>query len=86
MKIPCEECISYAICNVQIKQMKVPDVTRFSLNKGCDRLQKFIRLYEKDGQHSVFNSREISETRKFFKLSELTRRGRDRWDYPVKNV
>ena len=79
MKVPCEHCISLAICNVQIKQMTIPDVTRFAIDKKCERLQNYIQLYDTRAEHSVFNRGEINEARKLFKIPQLTSVRRKKW-------
>ena len=71
MKIPCKECISFAICNAKIKQMITPDVTRFSMARECDALQSFLRLDKSDSEHYIENKLEIGYARKFFRLPKL---------------
>ena len=70
MKVPCEQCISFAICNVQIKEMKEPDVTQFSMKMNCDNLKGYIRLGVK-GDHATYNRVEIANARKLFGLGRV---------------
>ncbi len=42
-KCPCEQCISFAICKVQINDMNMPDVTQFSIARDCETLIEYIR-------------------------------------------
>jgi hypothetical protein len=76
--IPCKQCISYAICNARIKQMKKPDVTRFSEDTNCIYLQDYIRLNEPREEYSLFNCYEIDKARKFFNLPLLFERTKKR--------
>lgn len=70
--IPCEECISFAICNVQIKQKYPKDVTQFSLIKNCEMLQDYIGIHRlKIGEHSILNRKEIANARKLFGLEPV---------------
>lgn len=39
---PCKQCISFAICKVQINDMKIPDVTQFSMARDCEVLREYI--------------------------------------------
>jgi hypothetical protein len=70
LKIPCEECIMYAMCNVRIKEVSFPDVTRFAYDTDCRDLQLFLKLNRTRsfGGHGVINAKEIIYARKFFKL------------------
>ena len=40
---PCKQCISFAICKVQINIMEIPDVTQFSIARDCKTLVEYIR-------------------------------------------
>lgn len=39
---PCKQCISYAICKIQINDMETPDVTQFSMARDCEPLGRYI--------------------------------------------
>ena len=42
MKCPCEECISYAICNARLKEMEEPDVVKLSSRVNCVSLRSYV--------------------------------------------
>jgi hypothetical protein len=76
-KCPCEECISFAICNARIKEMEDPDVTRFSFNVDCDLLLDYINPeLEPTAYYVVYNignekfryRARINEARTLFKI------------------
>jgi len=48
-----------------------PDVTQFSMTKECNSLQGYIRLDNRDGEHSIVNRKQIRTARSFFKLPEV---------------
>ncbi len=41
---PCKQCISFAICKVQIKGMKSPNVTQFSAMRNCEILKEYVYM------------------------------------------
>jgi len=65
MKCPCEQCITFVICMIQVRNMKQPDVTQFSVEKPCQLLQDYIY----DGR--IGNEIEIDTTRKIFGIGTL---------------
>ena len=69
MKCPCKKCISFAICNSIIKDMKVPDVSRLSLDKDCYALKDFLGMDLSDRR---LIKEDISTARKIFGLKDLT--------------
>ena len=69
MKCPCEECISFAICNSIIKDMEVPDVSHLSLDKDCYELKDFLGMDLSD--RKLFK-KDINTARKIFGLKDLT--------------
>ena len=73
MKCPCEECISFAICNIEVKGMKPIDVISLALHKNCLALYEFLNLdrLDDDEHLTVFNQEEINYTKKLFKTPAL---------------
>jgi len=69
MKCPCEKCISFAICNSIIKDMKVPDVSGLSLDKDCCALKDFLGM---DLSDRKLLKKDIDTARKIFGLKDLT--------------
>lgn len=65
-KCPCEQCISFAICNAQINSMNIPDVTRHSIERNCEILMEYIKA---DTRHD--NGPLVDKTRKLFGLRLL---------------
>ncbi len=41
-KVPCEDCVTFAICNSLIGTSKYKDVTNLARNKGCSLLIDYI--------------------------------------------
>jgi hypothetical protein len=70
MKCPCEECISFAICNAQIKSMGIPSVINHAIYKKCSTLHKFMKL-NAEKSFTKFNQTEVNYTRMIFKLPQL---------------
>ena len=68
MKCPCEGCISFAICNSIIKDMKVPDVSWLSLDKDCYALKDFLGM---DLSDRKLLKKYINTARKIFGLKNL---------------
>lgn len=77
MKSPCKECITFAVCNMEIKQMPSPDVTQFSMSKDCDMLQSFLRLNLTREEHFITNKSQIRAARKAFGLPAVKPTGTD---------
>jgi len=67
MKCPCEQCISFAICNSMMK--KIMDVSHLSIEKDCSTLRKYIQ--EED--HTLY-FKKVNVARKLYNLP-LIRRG-----------
>ena len=66
MKCPCEQCISFAICNSIMK--KVEDVTHLSMEKNCSALSDYVR--EED---NTMYYKKINVARKLYKLPPIRR-------------
>ncbi len=66
MKCPCEQCISFAICNAQINSMNIPDVTRHSMDRECESLMQYIRANTRSDNGSL-----VDNTRRLFGLGLL---------------
>ncbi len=64
-KCPCKDCITYAMCRLQIRSMYNPDVTRFSISKKCKVLMKYIEV-DLQGY-----DREIDVARKLFGIGTI---------------
>ena len=47
MKCPCEECISFAICKIEVNSMETPDVTQHSMARQCETLMQYIRIKDR---------------------------------------
>ncbi len=41
-KVPCEDCVTFAICNSLIGTSKYKDVTNLARNKRCSLLMDYI--------------------------------------------
>lgn len=65
-KCPCKDCITYAICRLQVRSMHNPDVTRFSISKQCVALMTYIEV-ELEGHEE-----EINVTRKLFGIGTIS--------------
>lgn len=61
---PCKQCISFAICKIQINDMETPDVTHFSIARDCETLRKYIG-------HDPGVRPRIDVTRKLFGIGTL---------------
>jgi len=77
MKIPCVECISFAICKQRVKGMNTPDLTIFSTNIECDRIKGFIDYIDSPKFHQnrervKKNERAINEARDVFGLTPIS--------------
>ena len=48
MKSPCEQCISFAICNGKIRESRIPDVVKYSTVRGCVDLRDYLFGKQKD--------------------------------------
>ena len=71
IKCPCEECISFAICNSSIRIMARPDVCQHSLSRKCKELQAYINIYaESESEMDLSN---IDNTRRIFGLPVIDR-------------
>ena len=71
MKCPCEECISYAICNSMVKAMNTPDVCQLSIYKNCPDLKVYLNVHEADHNSTYEDSCRINYTRDIFGLDSL---------------
>ena len=69
MKCPCEQCISFAICNSIIRDKEVPDVSQHSLDKDCYELQQFLGMGLGDRK---LCKKDVNNARKIFGLKELS--------------
>ena len=71
IKCPCEECISFAICNSNIRKMHRPDVCQHSLSRKCKELQEYISVFaESESEMDISN---IDNTRLIFGLPIIDR-------------
>ena len=70
IKCPCEECISFAICNSIIRDQQVPDVSQFSLDRNCEQLKEFVGMGLPIPNRELFREY-INNARKVFGLEEL---------------
>jgi hypothetical protein len=71
IKIPCEECISFAICKQRIREELEPsDLTTFGKWINCDSVNKYIDKVktELSGNERTL---EVLRARKVFGLPEL---------------
>ncbi len=68
MKCPCEQCISFAICNSIMK--KIEDVTHLSIEKNCSSLSKYVR----EADNAMYYKK-INVARKLYKLPAIGRAG-----------
>lgn len=73
-KCPCEECVSFAICNSTIKDMTVPTIANLSTTRGCNELLEFIHMNKKGYVYVHSNKREINIARRLFGLKLLKQR------------
>jgi len=78
IKCPCEECISFAICNAKIKSMHTPDISNFSSMIDCEILSEYIDAkplyyvsYEIGNKKVRYRAR-VDKTRTLFKISPIT--------------
>ena len=62
-RCPCEECISFAICKIEVNAMKNPDVTQHSMARECEVLMQYIRI-----KNRKLNESAVIEARKLFGL------------------
>ena len=70
-KCPCVECISFAICNTNIRKMLKPDICQHSILRKCAVLKAYINIYaESESEMDISN---IDNTRRIFKLSVIYR-------------
>lgn len=70
-KCPCIECISFAICNTNIRNMPKPDVCQHAILRKCKELKVYINIYaEKDSDLDILN---IDNARRIFGLSIIDR-------------
>jgi len=70
IKCPCEECITYAICRVEVRRMINPNVSQLSLIKECELLMKYLRI-ARDHSCEKGNEKFIDIARRQFGLSGL---------------
>ena len=69
-RCPCEQCITFVICMIQVRNMKQPDITQFSGKKPCQLLQDYI--YDGRGKgNPIGNELKIDATRKLFGIGTL---------------
>ncbi len=70
-KCPCMECISFAICNTNIRKMLKPDVCQHSILRKCKELKAYINIYaESESEMDISN---IDDARRIFGLSIIYR-------------
>lgn len=67
MKCPCEQCISYAICNAKLKEMSIPEICTLTKEINCEALKDYIKLLD---QLNVRYDR-IDHTRTLFNLKPV---------------
>ena len=48
MKVPCIECISFAICKQRVRSMERPDITSFSKICQCDLLKGYVDFLDRE--------------------------------------
>ena len=65
-KCPCEQCISYAICNAQVNSMNIPDVTGYSIERNCEALMQYIKVNTRCDNGAL-----VDNTRRLFGLRLL---------------
>jgi len=75
-KCPCKECITYAMCRVEVRRMINPNVTYLSNIKDCDLLMKYLRI-TKDHSCEKDNEKFIDIARRQFGLTVLW------WPHPI---
>jgi hypothetical protein len=70
IKCPCKECITYAMCRVQVRGMINPNVSQLSIKKDCELLLNYLRITK---DHICENGNEtfIDVARRQFGLSGL---------------
>ena len=65
-KCPCEECISFAICNSVMRNIE--DVTHLAIERDCTMLSKYV--LEED--HNIY-FKKINIARKLYNLPLVSR-------------
>ena len=66
-KCPCEECITYAMCNARLKEMTRPEICVLAKEVDCKVLISYINLLD---QFNIRHDR-INRTRIFFNLEPV---------------
>jgi len=68
IKCPCEECISFAICNIEIKTYAIPEVCLLSKRVKCDALKDYVGITlqqvnykEVDNARVIFGLKPVNE-------------------------
>ena len=67
MKCPCEECISFAICNSVMKE--IMDISHLTIERDCIILRRYIQEKDSDLYYEKINA-----ARKLYNLPLLHRR------------
>lgn len=70
MKIPCKECITFAICKQKIKTMYRPDLNNYSRLIKCGMLIEYINQAKDDNKLETYKDL-INEARIFFNLNPI---------------
>lgn len=76
MKCPCEQCISFAICKMELRAF-TPNVSSYSEIRNCHDLQNYLGVHDHKMNRRSLYQHQINVARKLYGLVPMRFLGGD---------